>query len=80
MGVSLIFPAMGVAATGRVPAEIRSAAIGNFISFFDIAIGVTGAAIGLIIPSFGYGVAFLVGAIASAFALGVLLVSSRRHG
>jgi MFS family permease len=78
MGVSLIFPAMGVAATGRVPAEIRSAAIGNFISFFDIAIGVTGAAIGLIIPSFGYGVAFLVGAIATALALGVLLISSRR--
>jgi MFS family permease len=78
MGVSLIFPAMGVAATGRVPAEIRSAAIGNFISFFDIAIGVTGAAIGLIIPTYGYSVAFLVGSIATALAIMVLATSSRR--
>lgn len=65
MGFSLVFPAMGVIATRQVPASQRGRAVGNFVAFFDIAIGLTGPIVGLLTGAFGYDVAFLVGAIAT---------------
>ena len=72
MGFSLVFPSMGVIATKQVPASQRGRAVGNFVAFFDIAIGLTGPAVGLLTGAFGYEAAFLVGAIATIGA-GVLL-------
>lgn len=74
IGFSLIFPAMGVEATRRVPIEQRGRAVANFIAFFDLAIGVTAPAVGYAAGLFGYGAAFLIGAIA---ALGALLLAAR---
>jgi MFS family permease len=71
-GFSLVFPAMGVIATRQVPASQRGRAVGNFVAFFDIAIGLTGPIVGLLTGAFGYDVAFLIGAIATIGA-GVLL-------
>lgn len=65
VGFSLVFPAMGVIATKQVPASQRGRAVGNFVAFFDIAIGLTGPVVGLLTGAFGYDVAFLVGAIAT---------------
>lgn len=72
MGFSLVFPAMGVIATKQVPASQRGRAVGNFVAFFDIAIGLTGPVVGLLTGAVGYDVAFLVGAVATIGA-GVLL-------
>jgi len=74
IGFSLIFPAMGVEATRRVPIEQRGRAVANFIAFFDLAIGVTAPAVGFAAGLFGYGSAFLIGAVA---ALGALLLAAR---
>jgi MFS family permease len=72
LGYSLIFPAMGVEAMRRVPPEQRGRAVGNFIAFFDIAIGLTGPAVGFVAGSFGLSSAFLVGALASLCALAMI--------
>lgn len=69
IGFSLIFPAMGVEATRRVPIEQRGRAVANFIAFFDLAIGLTAPAVGYAAGLFGYGSAFLIGAAATMCAL-----------
>jgi MFS family permease len=74
IGFSLIFPAMGVEATRRVPVEQRGRAVANFIAFFDLAIGVTAPAVGYAAGLFGYGSAFLIGTVA---ALGALVLATR---
>jgi predicted MFS family arabinose efflux permease len=65
---------MGVEATRRVPIEQRGRAVANFIAFFDLAIGVTAPAVGYAAGLFGYGSAFLIGAVA---AMGALLLAAR---
>lgn len=47
LGFSLVFPAMGVLATRSLPPDQRGRAVGNFIAFADIALGVTGPGVGL---------------------------------
>jgi MFS family permease len=72
IGFSLIFPSMGVEATRRVAPELRGQAVGNFIAFFDIAIGLGGPIAGLLVGHFGYGAAFGVGTIAAVASLAIL--------
>ncbi|MGJ7564638.1 MFS transporter [Variovorax sp. GB1R11] len=72
LGFSLVFPAMGVIATRSVPPEQRGRAVGNFIAFADIALGVTGPAVGFATQWFGISAAFLVGAGATCAALCLL--------
>ena len=47
-------------------------AVGNFIAFADIALGVTGPVVGLVTQWLGIRAAFLVGAGATCAALGLL--------
>jgi MFS family permease len=72
LGFSLVFPAMGVLATRSVPPEQRGRAVGNFIAFADIALGVTGPVVGFATQWFGIPAAFLVGAGATCAALCLL--------
>ena len=78
IGFSLIFPSMGVDATRRVSPELRGRAVGNFTAFFDIAIGLTGPLVGLLVGPLGFQSAFLVGALATLVAIGLLLADGRR--
>lgn len=64
LGFSLIFPAMGVEATRRVPPSQRGQAVGNFVAFFDIALGLGGPLLGLVVVLGGSGAPFLAGALA----------------
>ncbi|WP_282757916.1 MFS transporter [Komagataeibacter saccharivorans] len=62
-GFSLVFPAMGVLAVARVGPENRGSALGAFSVFLDIAVGLSGPLLGLVIQTMGYGALFLVSAL-----------------
>jgi MFS family permease len=72
VGFSLVFPAMGVEAMRRVPAESRGTAIASFAAFVDVTSGATGPLAGLLIGVWGYGSAFLAGMCACLLALAVV--------
>ncbi|GBQ93902.1 major facilitator superfamily transporter [Acetobacter nitrogenifigens DSM 23921 = NBRC 105050] len=75
-GFSLLFPALGVEAVGRLGAANRGAALGGYSIFLDLAIGVSGPGLGMIIPIWGYEALFFV---AAAFSLaGVALSAALR--
>jgi hypothetical protein len=56
----------------RLPPDQRGRAVGNFMAFADIALGVTGPVVGVATQWFGIGSAFLVGAGATCVALALL--------
>ncbi len=72
LGFSLIFPCMGVLATQAVPPDLRGRALGNFIAFADMALGLTGPLVGIVTHWSGIATAFLIGAIATGAALCLL--------
>jgi MFS family permease len=77
-GYSLAFPGFGVEAVRRAPPQSRGAAMGAFVAFFDIAIGITGPAAGAIAGAAGVNAVYLAGACAvalSTFVAGYLLVN-----
>jgi len=79
IGFSLVFPAMGVEAIRRVAPQSRGIAVGGFIAFFDLAVGLTGPAMGLVAAGFGYPYVFLACAVAALAAM-VLAATLRPAG
>ncbi|WP_029329326.1 MFS transporter [Komagataeibacter oboediens] len=73
-GFSLVFPAMGVLAVARVGPENRGAALGAFSVFLDIAVGLSGPLLGLVIQTMGYGALFLVSALFTLAGVGVTIM------
>ena len=61
----------------KLPAEMRGRAVGNFIAFFDVAIGLTGPVVGLLTGAMGYTSAFLAGTLAALAALALMPVVYR---
>ncbi len=78
LGCSMIFPAMGRDVVHRVPQHLRGTALGAFSAFQDLAYGLTGPLVGLLIDRAGYSVVFLIGTVAAALGL-VLALSVRRN-
>jgi predicted MFS family arabinose efflux permease len=72
LGFSLVFPSMGIEAMKSVSPDQRGRAVGNFIAFFDVAIGLTAPIVGLVAGRFGYASAFFVGLGATLVALAML--------
>jgi MFS family permease len=79
VGCSMVFPSMGVVAVKRVPPHLRGTAIGGFAAFQDLAYGATGPLAGWIADRFGQAQVFLVGAIAAAAGLAMVLRMRRRE-
>jgi MFS family permease len=77
IGFSLVFPAMGVLATRRVSPAQRGRAVGNYIAFFDMALGLTAPAAGFLAAQWGYPVIFLAGVVSVGLALISLLGVAR---
>jgi MFS family permease len=77
IGFSLVFPAMGVLATRRVAPAHRGRAVGNYIAFFDVALGLTAPAAGLLGSQWGYSSIFLAGGCSVALALLALIGVAR---
>src|SRR5690606_11357396 len=82
LGLSLLYPALAVEVIQQVPASSRSAALGAFALFFDLALGVAGPLLGVLIPFTGLAGIFAVSALFAVLGLGVgvWLLRGRRRG
>jgi MFS family permease len=73
-GFSLAFPGFGVEAVRRSPPQSRGAAMGAFVAFLDISLGITGPAAGAIASAGDVSTVYLAGAAAVALAAVVATV------
>ncbi len=65
-GYSLAFPGFGVEAVRRTPPQSRGIAMGAYVAFLDISLGITGPVLGAVAGAWGVDAVYLVGAIAVA--------------
>jgi MFS family permease len=65
IGVSWVYPGLGVETLASTPAVNRNSALSALSLFFDIAVGLAGPLMGLIASGFGYGAIFLCAAMMS---------------
>lgn len=81
-GYSLAFPGFGVEAVRRAPPQTRSLAMGAYVAFLDIALGVTSPLAGALAAAQGVGSVYLAGAVAVALAMGIAmkLLTTAPHG
>lgn len=70
-GYSLVYPAFGVEAMRRAPAQSRGLAMGAYTAFLDLALGVVSPLLGVIAGMAGIAAVFLVSAVAVACAAAV---------
>jgi MFS family permease len=76
-GYSLAFPAFGVEAVRRAPAQARGAAMGAYIMFLDVALGFTGPAAGYVVGVAGYPTMYLASAAVMLASLAVAWILLR---
>jgi len=79
-GYSLVFPALGVEAVRRAPPESRGVAMGAYTACLDIALGVSGPALGALASRTGFSAVFLVSALVVLGAASVCLRLLRAAG
>jgi len=73
LGLSLVFPAIGVEAVKRVPEFNRGTALGVYTAFSDVSFFLVGPIAGAIIGFFGYASVFLFALISVLIALGIVV-------
>ncbi len=77
MGFSLVFPSLGVEAVRNVELVNRGSVLGIFTAFFDLALGISGPAAGVIVTHAGYSFVFLFAAIMALLALVIVFFLHR---
>lgn len=70
-GYSLVYPALGVEAVKRVPAQNRGLAMGAYTAFLDVALGFGTPALGFLAQSTDLGSAFIASALAALGTAGI---------
>jgi MFS family permease len=78
IGFSLIFPSLGVLAIKRVAPQMRGTALGAYVAFFDLSLGLAGPVAGLIAGWYSYQAVYLFGAVSCVLAIGILLFNSKK--
>jgi MFS family permease len=76
-GYSLAFPGFGVEAVRRAPPQSRGLAMGAYVAFLDISLGITSPLAGVLAGGWGIEAVYLGGAIAVALSFGVALMLLR---
>lgn len=76
-GYSLAFPGFGVEAVRRAPPQTRGLAMGAYVAFMDISLGITSPLAGALAGAYGISSVYLAGAAAVALAFVVALVLLR---
>jgi MFS family permease len=74
LGLSLVFPAIGVEAVKRVPEFSRGTALGVYTAFADVSFFLVGPIAGALIGFFGYASVFLFALVSAIMALGIVVV------
>ena len=72
-GYSLAFPGFGVEAVRRAPPQTRSLAMGAYVAFLDMSLGITSPLAGLLADAGGIASVYLAGATAVALSVVVAL-------
>lgn len=78
LGLSLVYPALGVEAIKRVPATSRSAGLSAYAVFFDLALAIAGPIMGAIALGLGYASIFFFASLLSLAGFGLTWMLSRR--
>ena len=71
LGFSLVFPSFGVEAVKQLAPENKGVALGAYVAFFDLALGLTAPLAGLIAGQFGYAAIYCLGALAAVLSAGI---------
>lgn len=74
LGLSLVFPAIGVEAVKRVPEFNRGTALGVYTAFSDVSFFLVGPIAGALIGLFGYASVFLFALVCVLASLGIVVV------
>jgi MFS family permease len=80
LGLSLVFPAIGVEAVKRVPEFNRGTALGVYTAFSDVSFFLVGPIAGAIIGFFGYASVFLFALICVLIGLAIVMALAGRRG
>lgn len=78
LGFSLVFPSFGVEAVRRLAPENKGVALGAYVAFFDLSMGLTAPLAGWIAGQWGYAAIYCFGAL-SAGASALLALSLRKR-
>ncbi|MBJ2350366.1 MULTISPECIES: arabinose transporter [Pseudomonas] len=73
-GYSLAFPGFGVEAVRRAPPQSRGLAMGAYVAFLDISLGITSPLAGVLASGWGIEAVYLGAAVAVALSFGVALM------
>lgn len=73
-GYSLAFPGFGVEAVRRAPPQSRGLAMGAYVAFLDISLGITSPLAGVLAGGWGIEAVYLGAAVAVALSFGVALM------
>jgi len=74
LGFSLVFPSFGVEAVKRLAPENRGVALGAYVAFFDLALGLTAPVAGLIAGQWGYAAIYCFGAVSALISFLLVLL------
>lgn len=78
VGLSLVYPALGVEAIKQVPSSSRGAGLSAYAVFFDLALALAGPLMGAVALNLGYAWIFFCAALLSVTGLGLTLWLWRR--
>lgn len=77
IGFSLIFPALGVLAIQKVKPQMRGTALGAYVAFVDLSLGLAGPAAGLAAGWFNYQTVYLFGVICCILSMIILVFNKK---